>query len=190
MLGGQLCYKLSLNMTSKQGTENELMLLLDYNEDRSIQLLSEQKEIFEISNDELNLGTSAESLQMTEAKVQIGTLSPYIGFGGGKYIMTSVKRMSAKKDFLVMDLKNRKCNIELEEKCRARKLLEECKCVPWEVTEYQVRDILKIFKHHIHGRVPDAVLLVETASKRILGPTLIARLLVKGFMPTSNGWRR
>ena len=101
-------------MTSKQGKENELMLLLDYNEDRSIQLIPAQKETFEISNEELNLGTSSESFQTTEAKVQIGTLSAYIGFGGGMYKMTGVKRMSAKGDFLKMDLENRNCKIELE----------------------------------------------------------------------------
>ena len=186
MLDGQLCYKLSLNMTSKQGKENELLLLLDYNEDRSIQLMPVQKEIFEISNEELNLGTSFESFQTTEAKVQIGTLSPYIGFGGGMYKMTGVKRMSAKGDFLKMDLKNRNCKIELEENCRTRKLLEQCECVPWEVTEYQV-GYLK--QNNFLGRESVAVLLVETALKRISGPTSTATLLVKGFMLTSNGWR-
>ena len=35
ILAGQLCFMLRLNDTSGQGKKNELMLLLDYNEDRS-----------------------------------------------------------------------------------------------------------------------------------------------------------
>ena len=54
-------------------------------------------------------------------------------------MMTVVKRMTAKKDFLKMPLKERKCKVELYEDCRTRKLLEECNCVPWEVPGYQVR---------------------------------------------------
>ena len=36
LLEGQLCYKLQLNEWSGEGKENELMLLLDYNEDLSL----------------------------------------------------------------------------------------------------------------------------------------------------------
>ena len=36
ILEGQLCYKLNLNMTSGQRKKNELMLILDYNEERSL----------------------------------------------------------------------------------------------------------------------------------------------------------
>ena len=53
--------------------------------------------------------------------------------------MTDVKRMSAKDDFLNMSLEDRKCEVELFEDCRTRKLLEECHCVPWEVPRYQVK---------------------------------------------------
>ena len=37
ILEGQLCYKLTLNKTSGKGKKNELMILLDYNEDHSMQ---------------------------------------------------------------------------------------------------------------------------------------------------------
>ena len=53
-------------------------------------------------------------------------------------MMTVVKRMTAKKDFLKMPLKDRNCEIELYEDCRTRKLLEECNCVPAEVPGFQV----------------------------------------------------
>ena len=168
ILEGQLCYKLTLNETSGQGKGNELMLLLDYNEDRSLQTSSNDKTMsnpeneilnfdyndyndhrslqaffnkkkFLKSSNTLNFATAVESIQGVKAKIQINTLSPFIGFGGGIYTMTVVKRMTAKKDFLKMPLKERNCEVELYEDCRTRKLLQECNCVPWEVPGFQVR---------------------------------------------------
>ena len=52
--------------------------------------------------------------------------------------MSDVKRMTAKKDFLKMVLKDRNCEIELYEDCRTRKLWEKCNCVPWNVSGIQV----------------------------------------------------
>ena len=42
---GQLCYKLTLNKTSGQGKENELLLLIDFNEDRSLQTSSKRAKL-------------------------------------------------------------------------------------------------------------------------------------------------
>ena len=139
ILEGQLCYKLTVNDTSGQGKRNELMILLDYNEDRSIQTSPKEKQGTQSSNQTLNFGTAAESIQGQSAKVHINTLSPYISFGRGIYMMSVLKRMSAKDDFLEMSLKDRNCEVELYEDCRTRKLLEECDCVPWEVPGYQVK---------------------------------------------------
>ena len=130
ILEGQLCYKLKLNKTSGQGKKNELMLLLDYNEDRSLQTPT---------NEELNFDTSSvRRIQGASAKVQINTLSPYTGFGGGTYTMTVVKKISAKDDFLGMSSADRRCEIETFEDCRTRRLIKECDCVPWEMPMYQV----------------------------------------------------
>ena len=137
ILEGQLCYTLRLNKTSGQGIENELLLLLDYNEDLSLQTSPTKNKNVRFSKDKLNFGT-IQSLQGESAKIQINTLSPYIGFDGGTYIMTVVKRMTAKDDFLKMPLKDRNCDVELYEDCRTKKLLEECNCVPWEVPGFQV----------------------------------------------------
>ena len=141
ILEGQLCYKLKLNATSGQGKRNELILLLDYNEDRSLQASSNEKEVLKIANETLNLDTAVESIQGVSAKVHIDTLSPYTGFGGGIYTLTDVKKMTAKDDFLGMPLNDRRCQIESYEECRTRKLLEACNCVPWEVSDYQVGPI-------------------------------------------------
>ena len=139
ILEGQLCYKLTLNKTSGQEKENELMLLLDYNEDRSLQTSSNNsKKAVKSSNKTLSFATAIESIQGVSAKIQINTLSPYISFGGGSHMMTAVKRMTAKKDFLKMPLKDRNCEVELYEDCRTSQLLEECNCVPWEMPGFQV----------------------------------------------------
>ena len=120
------------------------MLLLDYNEDRSLQAFSNEGETEKGSNKTLNFDTAVESIQGVSAKVQINTLSPYISFGGGIYMMTDVKRMTAKEDFLKMALGDRNCEVELYENCRTRKLLKECNCVPWEVSNYQVGAYIRI----------------------------------------------
>ena len=138
ILEGQLCYKLTLNDTSGQGKKNELMLLLDYNEDRSLKTSSNKKAVSKPSNQTLNFDTAVESVQGDSAKVQINTLSPYTGFGGGIYTMTVVKKMTAKDDFLAMSSKDRHCETETFEDCRTRNLLEECGCAPWEVQDDQV----------------------------------------------------
>ena len=72
------------------------------------------------------------------AKVHINILSPFESFGEGAYFITDVKRMRSKEDFLNMPLKDRKCNVELYEDCRTRRLLEECNCVPWDITGFEV----------------------------------------------------
>ena len=133
ILEGQLCYKMMLNDTSGKGKKYELMILMDYNEDRSMQVLSNQTKVAKSSNRTLDFDTAVESIQGSSAKVQINTLLPYIGFGEGIYKMSVVKRMTAKEDFLKMELKDRKCEVELYEDCRTRKVFDKCNCVPWEL---------------------------------------------------------
>ena len=138
VLEGQLCYKLDLNKSSGQWKENELMLILDYNEDRSLQAFSDKSNVSKSSNETLNFGRAVESIQEVSAKVHINLLSPYFRIGGGTFMMSDVKRMTAKEDFLNMPLKDRKCKVEIYEDCRTRKLLEECNCTPWIVPGFQV----------------------------------------------------
>ena len=136
ILEGQLCYKIQLNQSSGQGKGNELMLLMDYNEDRSLPVS------FEKSNDVksfFNFGTPLGNVREVAGKVHINTLSSVNVFGGGDFIMTDVKRMTATGDFLKMSLKDKKCEVEFFEDCRTRKLLEKCNCVPWEMPGFQVK---------------------------------------------------
>ena len=86
------------------------MLLLDYNEDRSLQTSSKANEVndnvSQFSKEVMNFHAATEDLQSVSAKVQINTLSPNIGYGGGIYGITDVKRMTAENDFLQMPLKD------------------------------------------------------------------------------------
>ena len=130
---------INLNTTSGQGKRNELMFLLDYNEDRSLQTSIETKDSDKSSNEVMNFDNAVESIQSVSAKIHINTLSPYIGFGGGIYTMTGVKRMGATEDFFKMPLKDRNCEVEQYESCRTRKLVEKCNCIPREMPGYQVQ---------------------------------------------------
>ena len=114
------------------------MLLLDYNEDLSLHVSLNNDLTESLSNDIISFDTATESIQGSLAKVQINTLSPYVGFGGGSYQMTSVKRVTAKDEFLKMSSKDRNCEVELYEDCRTRKLVDKCKCIPWKVPGLKV----------------------------------------------------
>ena len=113
------------------------MLVLDYNEDRSLQLSTEEEKVVNVrvSKETMDFGSA---LQSQQAKVHIGTLSSYTNFGGGVYTMTAVRRMRSTDAFLNMPLEQRNCEAESYEDCRTRKLLGECNCVPWEMQGFQV----------------------------------------------------
>ena len=53
-------------------------------------------------------------------------------------MMTDVKRVTPKEEFLQMPLMDRNCEVELYEDCKTRNLLEVCGCVPWEVPGFEV----------------------------------------------------
>ena len=124
------------------------MLLLDYNEDRTLQTSSTMNfRNHQISKKKrLNLDTAIKDLQSVSAKVQINTLSPYVRFGGGIFAMTDVKKMTTKEDFFKLPLKERGCEVDLYEDCRTASLVKECNCVPWEMPGFQVREIFKDLK--------------------------------------------
>ena len=53
-------------------------------------------------------------------------------------MMTDVKRVTPKEEFLQMPLMDRNCEVELYEDCKTRNLLNVCGCVPWEVPGFEV----------------------------------------------------
>ena len=125
------------------------MLLLDYNDDLSLQTLPKGDDSEEnVAKEKINFDMDVESIRHVSAKIHINTLSPYTGFGGGIYSMTGVKRMTASSDFLRMPWKDKNCEVESYDDCRTRKLLEQCNCA-WLVPGWKVKLLLQNFKNKI-----------------------------------------
>ena len=146
ILEGQLCYELKLNQPSGEGKRNQLMFVLDYNEDHSLQISSEKEKDADLhfSKGTMDFDDAIDSVQGVSSKVHIVTLSPYTHFGEGVFMMTVVKRMRATDAFLEMPLAQRNCEVELYEDCRTRRLLGKCNCVPWELPGYQVKPKIRL----------------------------------------------
>ena len=143
ILEGQLCFELMVNKSSGKGKRSELMLLLDYQEDLSMHhSFDAEDDIDSKATTTFNLD-AIESVRKKEARIQINTLSSDKGYGEGTYKMSVVKKMTAKTNFLEMPMRDRKCQVEPFEECRTKALLEECKCVPLEILDIQVK-LLKI----------------------------------------------
>ena len=114
------------------------MLVLDYNEDRSLQITSTKERAADFSKVTMDFEDAVHSLRGVSSKVHIGSLSPYFHFGGGINTMTLIKNLRSSRAFLEIPLVQRNCEAELYEACRTRKLVEECSCVPWEMRGFQV----------------------------------------------------
>ena len=113
------------------------MFVLDYNEDRSLQISSEKEKAADVRVSKETIGFD-DAVQKGQAKVHIETLSPYTHYGGGVFTMTDVKRMRSTDAFLEMPLAQRNCEEHFYEDCKTRKLMGECNCVPWEIPGFQV----------------------------------------------------
>ena len=145
ILDGQLCYKLDLKLKVGEGERNELMLLLDYNEDRSLQQIFKDQLVQGMESDENNLYLDSVDNENLEAKIHMNTLSQKRYFGGGAYKMTDVKKMTSNDDFLKMPFDTINCDArEFYEDCKTRKLLELCDCIPREMPGFKVPSASKI----------------------------------------------
>merc|ERR1712198_445905 len=97
---GQKCYQLNLgNFTRKveQGAIGGVQFLLDYNVERGFRLNNVKQD--DRTENGFNLKEKVIQKE-NEAKIVIETLKPYINQGGGKYVMTAVKDITASKVFL------------------------------------------------------------------------------------------
>ena len=113
-----------------------------------VQTTPDRSNDVDLQKNKMDFDTAVSSVQGIAAKVQIDTLSPYMGFGGGIYKMTVVKRMKALPDFLEMPLAERRCEVERQQDCKTRRLLQQCACVPWEASDIQVKcKMIKALSH-------------------------------------------
>ena len=134
-------------MTGGSGDEKGLILMIDLNSERNIQEAKKTNNKIDFST--MSIRKTPKNNNNNEAKLYIHTLSPYTGYGKGSYKMTALKRMTGTTDFLDMPEKERKCQLEVYEKCRLEAFFsagEDCQCVPWELPNlFQVR-LLTFFK--------------------------------------------
>ena len=137
ILEGQLCYTFKLKESGGKGKRNGLMLLIDLNTHLNFETTPKIERTIE-DKSKLSLDTEL-TRRDSSAKIQINAMSPFTAYGPGTYMMSSVKRMKATKEFLGMDEDVRYCKEETYEECRTRNLIENCQCVPWELHQQHIK---------------------------------------------------
>ena len=133
----ELCYTVDpkkvipKNIKTEEGAKGELLLLLDYNEERSItpKIFIAEKIL---GDKEYSLEEDQED-NILEAKIYINTMGRYAGSGPGRFAMKSLKLMSVSENFLDLPQETRGCQVEVREHCQVRTFLErglrDCGCV-------------------------------------------------------------
>ena len=129
-LGGKLCFTIDVNSYIEekdigQGESNALQLYLDYNEERSTHLET-------IENKITDVGEKVDYSKL--AKISIETITPFISHGGGHLILTNVGETKTTKAFDKLSAKDRGCALQVED-LNDKTAEEECKCIPFEVSE-------------------------------------------------------
>ena len=137
-LHGQLCYSIKVNMTGRNGNNGGLVLVLDMNEDRSLNFGLSSHPTFEKDHTITRLDERDQEDAKNNAKIHIQLLTPFDEIGGGSYKMTSVKKVKGTEAFLGMQEGERECRHGKAEECEKGKMNEQCKCVPWELKSLQV----------------------------------------------------
>ena len=150
VLDGKLCFQ--MEMTKKMPKENTvqgegLTLIIDANIEKSV-----AKEMGKRVKNNFK-GFDLREVPVETKKlvgVNIGTLAPYLDYGPGNYILTSVKQMSATEGFLSMSKKKRECEKEKFESCQARLFQErvkKCGCSPQSLLP-ALQDQTQVVKTH------------------------------------------
>lgn len=139
ILDGQLCFQLDLasvlegKLDTRAGKENGLMVIVDINEERSVQVDVNKRE----RSDDRSLNLAViQSDRSKYAKIYIHTLAQFAGHGPGSYAITALKKMTGTTQFLQMTDDKKHCQSEVFEECKNQRYLEEGRtecggCVPW-----------------------------------------------------------
>ena len=135
-LGGKLCFTIDVNPYIEekdigQGESNALQLYLDYNEERSTHMETIEKE-------NTDVGKKVDYSKL--AKISIGTITPFVSYGGGHFILTNVGETKTTKAFDKLSTKDRGCTLQgddLDDKTAE----EECKCIPFGVSEIETEKV-------------------------------------------------
>ena len=125
VLDGQLCYSInstnSFTSVSKNGRDNGLLMLLDVGPTKVQESGEESKEVWE---EGMSVNTEMSDEEKTSARVYVKTLSEFSSFGEGDFVMSALKRMTAREKFLEFPNNLKKCQIEARDKCRILEYFE------------------------------------------------------------------
>ena len=131
-IGGQLCFSIDINSALRdnsidQGENHALILYLDYNKERSTWMDIDQQE---------TAGLEVKMDKTTESKIIIETITPFVAYGGGHFLLSNVQETKTTKDFDNLSGMSRGCALQDEAKSRYENVgLASCKCIPFEVSE-------------------------------------------------------
>ena len=190
ILEGQLCYTIKHKGSGGKAKINGLMLLVDLNTQRYFQTNPRKKRTIK-DKSKMILDTEL-SRRDTSAKIQINSMSPFTAYGHGTYMMTSVKKMKATRDFLGMNPEVRYCEHETYEECRTRHMLKRCECVPWELQQLHIKvnSFINFGMHAFFRRGRFVPRMVETVWTKQRVRLLTARPLALESTPMSRGTMR
>ena len=135
---GRLCYQADvekhLGQKDFEGKKSGLMLLIDVNSERSIDITTDDEDkVTYKSVRDVFLG-KARMKNRKLANIHIGTLAQYTGQGPGDYALDSIKQMTGTENFLSWPEGKRGCSLEMYEKCQMKGFLEassKCGCSPF-----------------------------------------------------------
>ena len=136
ILDGEVCYALNIkdlisngSIVSRPGRGEGLLLAID----NGISIKSpKDKGVIDTREDYIRTKLKSTG---ERARLQFMTLHRQEVTRPGIYTMKNLKQMIGTENFLAMPDEAKKCQIELREKCRSRRYLQEvqrkCGCIPW-----------------------------------------------------------
>ena len=136
---GRVCYKLHLDsqLKSKDGMDGGLMLLVDTNSERSVELPDVSRGPAATIRKQINF---AKPVKEGSVEVYISTLAPLTFSQPGEYRLNSLKKMTGTESFTMLPHSVTKCYDGNFEACKNSRLLKaslkECGCVPWALKSF------------------------------------------------------
>ena len=135
---GRVCYKLYLDsqLKSKEGMDGGLMLLVDSNSERSVEL----PDISPDSQQQRKQISFTKPVPEGSAEIYISTLAPITFSQPGEYRLSSLKKMTGTESFTKLPHRVTNCYDGNFEDCKNSRLLKaslkECGCVPWALKDF------------------------------------------------------
>ena len=135
---GRICYKLHLDseLKSKEGLDGGLMLLVDSNSERSVEL----PDVSPGSERIRKQISFTKPVPEGSAEIYISTLAPITFAQPGEYRLSSLKKMTGTESFTMLPHRVTNCYDGDFEACKNSRLLKasfkECGCVPWALKNF------------------------------------------------------